>query len=99
MKRGKEEEEKISVEPMFPRLNVKDDKGGGPRAPPRNKMALYEHLSIPSHTFTTHHNASFPRHTNSFFPPPPRPFNQVGTLHFSNSLVLFHVFSVFCFVD
>ncbi|KAJ0260245.1 Protein EARLY FLOWERING 3 [Hirschfeldia incana] len=76
MKRGKEDEEvKVVVEPMFPRLNVKDaaaDKGGGPRAPPRNKMALYEHLSIPSsHRFTTDRVGSLPRHTNTFFPPPP----------------------------
>ncbi|KAM7257771.1 hypothetical protein ACFE04_013512 [Oxalis oulophora] len=43
-------DEKIR-EPMFPRLNVNDaaDKGGrGPKPPPRNKMALYEQLSIPS---------------------------------------------------
>lgn len=65
MKRGEEEEKR--VEPMFPRLHVKDaaDKGG-PRAPPRNKMALYEQLSIPSsHRFTD----SLPRHTNTSFPP------------------------------
>ncbi|KAH0851854.1 LOW QUALITY PROTEIN: hypothetical protein HID58_094428, partial [Brassica napus] len=55
MKRGKEEEEKKKLEPMFPRLHVNDaDKGGGPRAPPRNKMALYEHLTTPSHRFTDH---------------------------------------------
>ncbi|CAN7060594.1 hypothetical protein BRARA_D01576 [Brassica rapa] len=76
MKRGKEEEEK-KLEPMFPRLHVNDaDKGGGPRAPPRNKMALYEHLTIPSHRFTDHHSSS-PRHTNTLFPPPPPvPSNQ-----------------------
>ncbi|XP_065867329.1 ELF3-like protein 2 isoform X2 [Euphorbia lathyris] len=34
--------------PMFPRLHVNDTEKGGPRAPPRNKMALYEQLSIPS---------------------------------------------------
>ncbi|XP_031407055.1 protein HEADING DATE 3B-like isoform X2 [Punica granatum] len=38
--------------PMFPRLHVKDAaEKGGPRAPPRNKMALYEQLSIPSQRF------------------------------------------------
>ncbi|CAN8284317.1 unnamed protein product [Cochlearia groenlandica] len=47
MKRGKEEDEK-RLEPMFPRLHVKDAYKGGLRAPPRNKMALYEQLSIPS---------------------------------------------------
>ncbi|KAM7275463.1 hypothetical protein ACFE04_017329 [Oxalis oulophora] len=44
-------------EPMFPRLHVNDaDKGGGPRAPPRNKMALYEQLSIPSQRFNNNNN-------------------------------------------
>ncbi|KAK4769562.1 hypothetical protein SAY86_027712 [Trapa natans] len=48
MKRGKEDNE----QPMFPRLHVNDaaDKSG-PRAPPRNKMALYEQLSIPTQRF------------------------------------------------
>ncbi|VVB10607.1 unnamed protein product [Arabis nemorensis] len=53
MKRGKDCDEKI-LEPMFPRLHVNDsDNRGGPRAPPRNKMALYEQLSIPSQRFNT----------------------------------------------
>ncbi|CAK7353080.1 unnamed protein product [Dovyalis caffra] len=37
--------------PMFPRLHVNDTDKGGPRAPPRNKMALYEQLSTPSQRF------------------------------------------------
>ncbi|MCD7469504.1 hypothetical protein HAX54_008604 [Datura stramonium] len=45
MKRGKAEEKVMG--PMFPRLHVNDTEKGGPRAPPRNKMALYEQLSIP----------------------------------------------------
>ncbi|KAI4337111.1 hypothetical protein L6164_015564 [Bauhinia variegata] len=45
MKRGKDDE---NMGPMFPRLHVNDTEKGGPRAPPRNKMALYEQLSIPS---------------------------------------------------
>lgn len=46
----REEGERGETEsPMFPRLHVKDThKGGGPRPPPRNKMALYEQLSVPS---------------------------------------------------
>ncbi|CAI8608055.1 unnamed protein product [Vicia faba] len=36
------------ISPMFPRLHVKDAEKGGPKAPPRNKMALYEQFSIPS---------------------------------------------------
>ncbi|KAI4316560.1 hypothetical protein L6164_024533 [Bauhinia variegata] len=46
MKRGKDDEKVMG--PMFPRLHVNDTEKGGPRAPPRNKMALYEQLSIPS---------------------------------------------------
>nr|BAL45488.1 early flowering 3 [Fagopyrum esculentum] len=46
MKRSKYEEK--SMGPMFPRLHVNDTERGGPRAPPRNKMALYEQLTIPS---------------------------------------------------
>ncbi|XP_054819126.1 protein EARLY FLOWERING 3 [Prosopis cineraria] len=46
MKRGKDDEK--LVRPMFPRLHVNDTEKGGPRAPPRNKMALYEQFSIPS---------------------------------------------------
>ncbi|PKA55692.1 Protein EARLY FLOWERING 3 [Apostasia shenzhenica] len=49
MKRGKEDDK--AVRPMFPRLHVNDADRGGPRAPPRNKMALYEQLSIPSQRF------------------------------------------------
>lgn len=49
MKRGKDEDK--SMGPMFPRLHVNDTEKGGPRAPPRNKMALYEQLSIPSQRF------------------------------------------------
>lgn len=52
MRRGKEEE-KISSSPMFPRLHVNDADKGGPRAPPRNKMALYEQLSTPSQRFNS----------------------------------------------
>ncbi|XP_059457283.1 protein EARLY FLOWERING 3-like isoform X3 [Corylus avellana] len=50
--RGRKDEEKL-VSPMFPRLHVNDTEKGGPRAPPRNKMALYEQFSIPSQGFTS----------------------------------------------
>ncbi|KAI9118511.1 hypothetical protein K1719_010843 [Acacia pycnantha] len=49
MKRGKDDEKLLR--PMFPRLHVNDTEKGGPRAPPRNKMALYEQFSIPSQRF------------------------------------------------
>ncbi|XP_059657110.1 protein EARLY FLOWERING 3-like [Cornus florida] len=49
MKRGKDDEKILG--PMFPRLHVNDTEKGGPRAPPRNKMALYEQLSVPCQRF------------------------------------------------
>ncbi|XP_074317328.1 protein EARLY FLOWERING 3-like [Silene latifolia] len=60
MKRGKDDE-KI-MEPMFPRLHVNDTDKGGPRAPPRNKMALYEQLTIPSQRYNS---ASAPPRQNN----------------------------------
>lgn len=48
---GKGEEKAMG--PMFPRLHVNDTEKGGPRAPPRNKMALYEQFSIPSQRFSS----------------------------------------------
>ncbi|KAK9102241.1 hypothetical protein Sjap_019495 [Stephania japonica] len=38
--------------PLFPRLHVSDAEKGGPRPPPRNKMALYEQLSVATPRFT-----------------------------------------------
>ncbi|KAK6268145.1 hypothetical protein QUC31_012305 [Theobroma cacao] len=52
MMRGGKDEAKV-MSPMFPRLHVNDTERGGPRAPPRNKMALYEQLSIPSQRFNS----------------------------------------------
>ncbi|GFP88043.1 protein early flowering 3 [Phtheirospermum japonicum] len=54
MKRVKDGEKMMG--PMFPRLHVNDTEKGGPRAPPRNKMALYEQLSIPSQRFARSNN-------------------------------------------
>ncbi|KAL6005967.1 hypothetical protein ACLOJK_040012 [Asimina triloba] len=51
MKGGRDEEKVMG--PLFPRLHVNDTEKGGPRAPPRNKMALYEQLSIPSQRFNS----------------------------------------------
>lgn len=50
---GKNGTDKAGVESgvLFPRLNVKETKTAGPRAPPRNKMALYEQFTIPSNRF------------------------------------------------
>lgn len=68
--RGTKDEEKLK-NPMFPRLHVNDTEKGGPRAPPRNKMALYEQFSIPSQRFAAR-SASvlpiWPSNSNNFTP-------------------------------
>ncbi|TYI81271.1 hypothetical protein E1A91_D05G143100v1 [Gossypium mustelinum] len=66
MMRRRKDEAKV-MSPMFPRLHVNDTEKGGPKAPPRNKMALYEQLSIPSQRF----NSALPlppNNTNSLVP-------------------------------
>ncbi|KAB2037256.1 hypothetical protein ES319_D03G061600v1, partial [Gossypium barbadense] len=45
MRGGKDE-----MSPMFPRLHV-NVTNKGPKAPPRNKIALYEQLNVPSQSF------------------------------------------------
>ncbi|KAE8688555.1 Detected protein of unknown function [Hibiscus syriacus] len=64
MKRRKEDAKVTS--PMFPRLHVNDTEKGGPKAPPRNKMALYEQLSIPSQRFNA--GSLPPNNTNNLVP-------------------------------
>ncbi|KAI5393445.1 hypothetical protein KIW84_060540 [Lathyrus oleraceus] len=57
MSRGKGDAEKVG--PMFPRLHVNDTaEKGGPRAPPRNKMALYEQFSVPFQRFNPNSNSN-----------------------------------------
>ena len=68
MKRGNEEE-KLGG-PMFPRLHVNDAEKGGPRAPPRNKMALYEQFSIPSQKFNPRLLPRKPNSSSNIVPPP-----------------------------
>ncbi|KAL4334548.1 hypothetical protein GQ457_07G031490 [Hibiscus cannabinus] len=63
--KGRKEEAK-AMSPMFPRLHVNDTEKGGPKAPPRNKMALYEQLSIPSQRFNA--GSLPPNNTNSLVP-------------------------------
>eukprot|EP00249_Psilotum_nudum_P020709 c27814_g1_i1 orf=278-3088(+) len=53
---GKQQQQKgtgfgSEAEVLFPRLHVSEAEKAGPRAPPRNKMALYEQLTVPSHRF------------------------------------------------
>ncbi|KAF7814181.1 ELF3-like protein 2 isoform X1 [Senna tora] len=49
--KGKEINKEINPLMLFPRLHIKDAEKGGPKAPPRNKMALYDKLTTPSQTF------------------------------------------------
>lgn len=67
MKTGKDDEKIMG--PMFPRLHVNDTEKGGPRAPPRNKMALYEQLSIPTQRFNTGVLPLNPSNSSSLVPP------------------------------
>ncbi|KAF5748291.1 protein EARLY FLOWERING 3 isoform X2 [Tripterygium wilfordii] len=69
MKRAKDDEKIMG--PMFPRLHVNDKDKGGPRAPPRNKMALYEQLSIPSQRFNPSVAPLNPSNTSNLVPPVP----------------------------
>ena len=85
MKRGKDDEKIMG--PMFPRLHVNDTEKGGPRAPPRNKMALYEQLSIPSQRFNTGVLPLNQSNTSSFVPPSSS--SQVTFLRFICLFVIF----------
>lgn len=91
MKRGKDEEKTMG--PMFPRLHVNDTEKGGPRAPPRNKMALYEQLSIPSQRFS---HSTHPYNPNSSAVNLVPPSSQV-TLRNSSVLLMIYV-SWFCYI-
>ncbi|XP_057976898.1 protein HEADING DATE 3B [Malania oleifera] len=69
--KGAKNEEKV-IGPLFPRLHVNDTEKGGPRAPPRNKMALYEQFSVPSLKFSAGSTASvlpLPRSNSGSFLP------------------------------
>ena len=50
---GKDEAPDKVMGPLFPRLHVNDTVKGGPRAPPRNKMALYEQFTVPPSRFSS----------------------------------------------
>ncbi|RYR42303.1 hypothetical protein Ahy_A08g038765 isoform A [Arachis hypogaea] len=74
MKRGKDDEKVMG--PMFPRLHVNDTEKGGPKAPPRNKMALYEQFSIPSQRFNSGVLPLNPNTSTTNTPPPPASSTQ-----------------------
>ncbi|KAK2661319.1 hypothetical protein Ddye_007852 [Dipteronia dyeriana] len=67
MKKGKDDE-KIKG-PMFLRLHVNDTEKGGPIAPSRNKMALYEQLNIPTQRFNSGVPPLNPSKSSSLGPP------------------------------
>ena len=90
MKRGKDEEKTMG--PMFPRLHVNDSDKGGPRAPPRNKMALYEQLSIPSQRFN--HGVMTLKSNNASNLVPPVSSSQVIL---SISWFHIHILCPFCY--
>ncbi|XP_051119768.1 ELF3-like protein 2 isoform X2 [Andrographis paniculata] len=46
--KGRKDEGNKPMDPMFPRLHISDADKGGPRAPPRNKMALCEQYNVVS---------------------------------------------------
>lgn len=93
MRGGKEEGKMTS--PMFPRLHVNDTEKGGPRAPPRNKMALYEQLSVPPQRINSGSTSilPLPPHNGSSFVPSKSSSNvSFNWLWFSNlSLLILHL--------
>ncbi|KAJ6704401.1 PROTEIN EARLY FLOWERING 3 [Salix viminalis] len=76
--RGEKDEEKM-MSPMFPRLHVNDAEKGGPRAPPRNKMALLV-PSISSSHGTGHERSVFTPFCNS-----PTPLHLTEKLFYYSS--------------
>ncbi|PHT45922.1 hypothetical protein CQW23_15080 [Capsicum baccatum] len=70
-----EKDEERHMDPLFPRLHINDAHKGGPRAPPRNKMALCEQSSRSSQSFTST-SAPTPR-TMSMLPLPPNGGNSI----------------------
>ncbi|XP_008244743.1 PREDICTED: protein EARLY FLOWERING 3 isoform X2 [Prunus mume] len=77
MRGGKDEEHLIS--PVFPRFHVNDTDKGGPRPPPRNKMALYEQFSIPSQSFTSGSASMLPLPHNDRRLVPPTSWSDVSS--------------------
>ncbi|MCO5559031.1 hypothetical protein L7F22_012623 [Adiantum nelumboides] len=63
--------------PLFPRLHVSETEKAGPRAPPRNKMALFEQFTVPSHRFVQ------PQPSNTLA----TPSNQSQQLNHPNSYI------------
>lgn len=62
--KGEKDEGKQMV-PLFPALHINDGDKGGPRAPPRNKMALYEEYNV------TSENSKLRSRSRAMLPVPP----------------------------
>lgn len=45
---GNVKDEGKKMDPLFPRLHISDAEKGGPRTPPRNKMAISQQFNGPS---------------------------------------------------
>nr|BAL49858.1 arabidopsis ELF3 homolog [Fagopyrum tataricum] len=56
------------MEPLFPRLYLKTTEKGGPKPPPRNKMAVHEEPIAPSSRFTNGSITMLPLHPSGGVP-------------------------------
>ncbi|XP_047341456.1 protein EARLY FLOWERING 3-like [Impatiens glandulifera] len=86
--KGNNKDEEKTTGPLFPRLHINDTDKGGPRAPPRNKMALYEQLSIPSHRFNSGSASIITRPPNKVgnFLPSTTPTHAISNKRTSSSI-------------
>lgn len=77
------------METLFPRLHVNDTEKGGPRSPPRNKMALYEQLSVPSQRLSRPSSALQLPYRNTCMLVPSDSSSQVNSLFEIFDLLLY----------
>ncbi|KAG6523231.1 protein HEADING DATE 3B-like isoform X1 [Zingiber officinale] len=88
MEVGREEDK--SMMPLFPRLHLNNADKRGPRAPPRNKMVLYERHNVASRRLGQPSSAMPLPHHNAPLPIPSNSSRQVG-LHERDFLSLFRM--------
>ncbi len=70
---GSKQQQQQAGPALFPRLHVAETKRMGPRAPPRNKMALYEQFTIPVKRFSSSPVPPLSATQNAFNNPPMSP--------------------------
>ncbi|CAK9875002.1 unnamed protein product [Sphagnum jensenii] len=70
---SKQQQQQQAGPALFPRLHVAETKRMGPRAPPRNKMALYEQFTIPVKRFSSSPVSPLSATQNAFNNPPMSP--------------------------